>query len=97
MPSNIKFSAYDYTIYGTFPGQVLNISADTFEDENTRDTQPYYKVLVEVDPSAIEDADGEIIIRSGMLVDAELQVGQKTVLQYILTPLFKTTEAFREP
>lgn len=97
MPSNIKFSAYDYTIYGTFPGQVLNISADTFEDEDTRDTQPYYKVLVEVDPSAIEDADDEIIIRSGMLVDVELQVGQKTVLQYILTPLFKTTEAFREP
>jgi len=97
MEANIKLTAYDYTIYGSFPGKVIHISADTFEDQQSRDSEPYYKVLVAVEADALEK-NGELIeIRPGMLAEAELNVGDKTVLQYLLKPLFKTSEAFREP
>lgn len=97
MGATIKLTAYDYTIYGSFPGKVVHISADTFEDETSRDNQPYYKVLVSVEAEALEKNGEKIEIRPGMLADAELNVGDKTVLQYLLKPLFKTSEAFREP
>jgi adhesin transport system membrane fusion protein len=97
MRATVKLTAYDYTIYGSFPGEVIHISADTFELENSRDEQPYYKVLIAVEADALEKNGKKIEIRPGMLADAELNVGDKTVLQYLLKPLFKTSEAFREP
>ncbi len=97
MRATIKLTAFDFTIYGSFPGKVVHISADTFEEENSRDGQPYYKVLVAVEAEALEKNGEKIEIRPGMLAEAELNVGDKTVLQYLLKPLFKTSEAFREP
>jgi adhesin transport system membrane fusion protein len=97
MRATVKLTAYDYTIYGSFPGEVIHISADTFEDEASRERQPYYKVLIAVEADALEKNGKKIEIRPGMLADAELNVGDKTVLQYLLKPLFKTSEAFREP
>ena len=76
---------------------MIHISADTFEDENSRDNEPYYKVLVAVEADALEKNGEKIEIRPGMLAEAELNVGDKTVFQYLLKPLFKTSEAFREP
>ena len=97
MPATIKLTAYDYTIYGSFPGTVVHISADTFEEETARDREPYYKVLIAVEADTLEKNGEKIEIRPGMLAEAELNVGDKTVLQYLLKPLFKTSEAFREP
>lgn len=97
MRATIKLSAYDYTIYGNLSGSVRHISADTFEDEIHRDAPPYYKVTISVDQTSLKKSGEQIEIRPGMLAQAELHVGEKTVLQYLLKPLFKTTEAFREP
>lgn len=97
MRATVKLTAYDYTIYGSFPGEVVHISADTFEDETARERDPYYKVLIGVEASALEKNGKTIEIRPGMLAEAELNVGDNTVLQYLLKPLFKTSEAFREP
>ena len=54
MRLTVKLTAYDYTIYGSFPGEVVHISADTFEDETARERDPYYKVLIGVEASALE-------------------------------------------
>ncbi len=96
MGATIKLTAYDYTIYGNLKGTVKHISADTFEDETHRDAAPYYKVIIEVGQSVLKKSTEEIEIRPGMIAETELHVGQKTVLQYLLKPLFKTREAFRE-
>ena len=95
--TTIKLSAYDYTIYGTLQGQVDFISADTFEDEGNLRGEPFYRVTVRVDMTRLTDRQQEIEIRPGMRATAELQTGSKTVLQYLLKPLYKSREAFREP
>ena len=97
MSATIKLTAYDYTVYGNLSGKVTHISADTFDDGPGEDTPPYYKAIIEVDPRSIVQAKGEIEIRPGMQAEAELHVGTKTLLQYLLKPLFKTREALREP
>lgn len=93
----IKLSSYDYTIYGSLRGKVDVVSADTFEDERDPRATPYYRVTVRVDRSSLTARQQQIEIRPGMRAIAELQTGSKTILTYLLKPLYKSREAFREP
>jgi len=97
--ATIKLTAYDYTIYGTLKGRVNFISADTFKDERARDPDgdPHYKVTLRVDMSALTPRQTGIEIRPGMQAEVELHTGEKTVLQYLLKPLYKSQQALREP
>lgn len=97
--ATIKLSAYDYTIYGTLKGRVDFISADTFKDDRVRaaEQQPHYKVTLRVDMASLTDRQARIEIRPGMQAQVELHTGEKTVLQYLMKPLYKSREALREP
>lgn len=97
--ATVKLSAYDYTIYGTLKGTVDVISADTFKNERARDpdAEAHYKVTLRIDMGALTARQSRIAIRPGMQASVELHTGQKTVLQYLLKPLYKSREAFREP
>ncbi len=95
--ATIKLTAHDYTIYGTLKGRVDVVSADTFKDERRPESEPHYKVTVRVDMSSLTDRQVAMEIRPGMQAQAELHTGGKTVLQYLLKPLYKSREAFREP
>ncbi|MBL9057341.1 MAG: HlyD family type I secretion periplasmic adaptor subunit, partial [Rhodobacteraceae bacterium] len=94
----IKLSAYDYTIWGTLKARVTFISADTFKDERSRaaDGDPHYKVTLAVDRSQFTERQKGLEIRPGMQADVELQTGGKTILTYLLKPLYKSSEALRE-
>jgi adhesin transport system membrane fusion protein len=95
--ASIKLTAYDYTIYGTLQGAVDFISADTFEDERDVRADSFYRVTVRVDTKGFTERQRDIEIRPGMRATVELQTGSKTILQYLLKPLYKSREAFREP
>ncbi|MCP9481266.1 HlyD family type I secretion periplasmic adaptor subunit [Shimia sp. CNT1-13L.2] len=95
--ATIKLTAYDYTIYGTLKGKVDFISADTFEDERDPRAPPFYKVSVTIDTKDMTERQKAIEIRPGMRAQVELHTGSKTVLQYLLKPLYKSREALREP
>lgn len=97
--ATIKLSAYDYTIFGTLKGKVDVISADTFKNERAReaDKDAHYKVTLKVDMDALTPRQSRVEIRPGMQATVELHTGEKTILQYLLKPLYKSKEAFREP
>ena len=78
--ATIKFSAYDYTIYGSLSGKVQFISADTFKDERRPDVPPHYKVTVAVDLDNLDQRQSQIAIRPGLQASVELHTGEKTVL-----------------
>ena len=96
MPASIKLTAFDFSVYGVLKGEVVHVGADTVIDEQARDAVPYYEVFVQVESTSLEGPEGLVEIRPGMLAQVELQSGEKTVLEYLLKPLFKTTEAFTE-
>lgn len=97
METTIKLTAYDFTIFGSLNGRVTQISADTFEDEQSAEAEPYYKVLVAINKDSLVERQDVFEIRPGMLASAELHVGEKTVMQYLMKPLIKSSEALREP
>ncbi len=94
----IKLSAYDYTIYGSLRGEVTFVSADTFIDERSRaaDGDPHYIATLKVDMSQLTDRQKNLEIRPGMQASVELETGAKTVMTYLLKPLYKSNEALRE-
>ncbi len=95
--ATIKLSAYDYTIYGSLKGEVHIVSADSYKDERDPKAQPYYKVTLRVDVAHLTERQRMLEIRPGMQATVELKTGEKTVLKYLLKPLYKSREALREP
>ncbi|MGS0534931.1 HlyD family type I secretion periplasmic adaptor subunit [Pseudoalteromonas sp. SaAl2] len=81
----IKFSAYDFAIYGGLNAQVMQISADTITDE--RDNTFY---LVQLKTNKNQFAD-DLTIIPGMTTQVDIITGKKTVLEYLLKPVLRAT------
>ena len=102
----VKISAYDYAIYGGLDGTVENISPDTLRDERRAGTpvadvadeaNSYYRVLVRTTSNALTTPNGQVLpIIPGMTATVEMLTGRKTVLQYLVKPLNRASEALRE-
>ena len=89
-----SYYAYDYSTYGTFEGHVTEVSADTLSDERGN---RYYRVNVEVDVSTSTSRTRQPgILMPGMAASADIAVGKRTILSYILSPLLQFRDgAFR--
>jgi adhesin transport system membrane fusion protein len=85
----VKFSAYDFSIYGGLDGKVVYISADTIKDEKDN---VFYKVEIKTDVNYLGDANKKLKIIPGMTVNVDIITGQKSVLDYILKPILKTKQ-----
>ena len=94
--ATVKLTAYDYTVYGSLKGEVQFISADTFKDDRVQDGDPHYRVTLAVDTKNLSPRQAQLEIRPGMQAQVELHTGGKTILDYLLKPLYKSKEAFRE-
>jgi len=94
LPARVRIGAYDYSTYGTFEGQVTEVSADTLEDEHGR---RYYRVNIEVDVSAlVQRIQQPGSLMPGMGASADIAVGKRTILSYLLSPLLEFRDgAFR--
>lgn len=84
----VKFSAYDFAIYGGLKAKVQNISPDTITEEK----ETYYLVTVETEKSHIDRGGKELKIIPGMVADVDILTGKKSILDYILKPILKTTQ-----
>lgn len=91
----VKLTAYDYATYGTLKGEVTHISADTIVDENENDA--YYLVKVETEQTELRHGGKALPIIPGMRTEVDILTGEKTILDYILTPVLRAKDtALRE-
>ena len=94
--ASVKVSAYDYSIYGGLEGTVTSISPDTIRDEVKPDLV-YYRVYVRTrSDSLVNKAGRRFPITPGMVATVDIHTGSKTVLQYLMKPLNRASEALRE-
>ena len=85
----VKFSAYDFSIYGGLDGEVVVISPDTIKDEKDN---VFYTVRIKTDKNFLERQGKHLKIIPGMTVSVDIITGQKSVLDYILKPILKTKQ-----
>jgi len=90
----VKFSAYDYTIYGGMKANLELISADTITDE---EGNSFYLIQVRTDKSHLGSDEHPLLIIPGMVATVDIITGKKSVLDYLLKPVLKArAEALRE-
>ncbi|MDD2854817.1 MAG: HlyD family type I secretion periplasmic adaptor subunit, partial [Desulfuromonadaceae bacterium] len=94
LSARVRVGAYDYATYGTFEGHVTEVSSDTLTDERG---VRYYRVNVEVDISTLVSRVRQPgVLVPGMAASADITVGKRSVLSFILSPLMKFRDgAFR--
>ena len=79
----VRFTAYDYVIYGGLDAMVEHIGADTILDE---DGKAYYLVRVRTLKSSLGK---NLPIIPGMVAEVDVLTGKKSVLSYLLKPVLR--------
>jgi adhesin transport system membrane fusion protein len=93
LPTRVLIGAYDYAVYGSLSGKLVEVSADTLPDEHG---QRYYRVLIETE--AAQGRLAQEVIMPGMTARADVVLGQRSVMSYLLSPLLRfKAQALREP
>lgn len=83
----VKFTAYDFAIYGGLPARVEVIGADSIVDERGN---TYYNVRLRTEKSTLGQG---LPVIPGMVAEVDILTGQKTVLSYLLKPVLKAKQA----
>jgi adhesin transport system membrane fusion protein len=81
--ATVKFTAYDFSIYGGLDANVENISPDTVVDERGN---AFYLVRVRTKRAGFND---KLPIIPGMTAEVDVLTGKKSVLSYLLKPVLK--------
>ncbi|MGB0671149.1 MAG: HlyD family type I secretion periplasmic adaptor subunit, partial [Rhodospirillales bacterium] len=86
MPVSVKVTSYDFSRYGSIHGKLKSISPTTLVDE--QDGAPFYRGIVELSQNYVGENDQQNIVLPGMTVQADIVTGDKTLLEYLLKPIF---------
>jgi HlyD family secretion protein len=105
-PAKLKLTAYPFQQYGMLDARVKHISPDASEaaDQKNAKTagghdQPAssFRALIELPEPFLQAQGKRYRLSPGMQLNAEIKLGTRTVLQYLLSPVQKTLhEAGRE-
>jgi adhesin transport system membrane fusion protein len=92
--AELEVTTYDSTIHGKIAGKVSNLSAASFKDETG---QPYFRAEITIDRRSLNDGAARLHFIPGMLVEANILTGSKSILRYLLKPIYKSLDrAFSE-
>jgi protease secretion system membrane fusion protein len=87
LPVDLQFAAFNANTTPHIPGVVEDVAADRTVDERTG--MAYYKVRVKVTPEGAKlIAQKKLAIRSGMPVSLFVKTGERTMMNYLLKPIF---------
>lgn len=88
--ADVKIDSYDPGRFGSAKGEVRRISASTYLDERRN---PYYRAEIALERDYLGDNPEQFRIIPGMTVEADIQTGSKTILDYLLRPVSRGFQA----
>jgi HlyD family secretion protein len=104
--AQVKLAAYPFQKYGMLEGQVKRVSPDASDASGDQRAERRagdaagsgYRTLVTIDTPYLQSADGRRhTLQPGMQITAEIHLGTRTVLEYLLSPVQRAVhEAARE-
>ncbi|WP_229412606.1 HlyD family type I secretion periplasmic adaptor subunit [Massilia sp. Root335] len=99
--AHIKLDAFPFQKHGTLDARVRTLSEDAFKRDTPNPetgTDAYYVSRLDLGKDMLKNMDPHARLLPGMTLTAEIVVGKRTVLSYLLWPLTKgLDEAIREP
>jgi hemolysin D len=107
---SVKFDTFPFSQYGMAEGTVKILSPNSFtaQDEARNptsrvplaptDADPFYRARISLDRIALHDVPQDFQVTPGMPVTADIKVGKRTVLKYLLGMVVPIAhDAMREP
>jgi len=83
----VKFTAYDFSIYGGLEARLEVIGADSVTDERGN---TFYNVRVRTEKSKLGEG---LPIIPGMVAEVDIVTGKKSILSYLLKPVLRAKQA----
>ncbi|WP_131114098.1 HlyD family type I secretion periplasmic adaptor subunit [Lichenihabitans psoromatis] len=96
----LKIDAFNYSEHGSAKGTLMWVSENAFtlDDDGKPADPPYYKARVRIDSMNFSSVPQTFRLIPGMTLKADISVGKRSVLEYVLGGFFRTMgEAMREP
>jgi HlyD family type I secretion membrane fusion protein len=85
----VSFTAYDFAKYGSIEGKVTTIAQNITE---TQRGDLYYEVWVETTTQNFSKSNMVPNLMPGMVAQVDILGEQKTVMKYILAPMYRTAD-----
>ena len=107
-PVKVKLAAFPFQKYGMVEGTVEHVSADAADgnlqgkqngsgERNAKVAPLTYRALVALKAMQLEQDSERLMLTAGMQASAEILLGTRSVLEYLLSPVQKAWhEAGRE-
>jgi HlyD family secretion protein len=97
---HVKIDAFPYQRHGDIEATVRTISEDSFKRESTQEKglDSYYLSRLSLGQAKLKSMTPQARLLPGMTLKAEIVVGKRSVMSYIVWPLTKAlNESVREP
>ena len=85
----VKITAYEFSIFGGLEGQIVEISADSIIDKESKEGKSYYKVVVKTNKNYLEKDGEKLPIIPGMIASVDIVTGEKSIMDFLLKPILK--------
>lgn len=83
----ISISTFDPSIFGIASGKITVLSPSTFVTERG---DAYYKAIISLDDNFVGENQTKRFLQAGMVVDAKIKTGSKSLMKYMLKPVLKS-------
>ncbi len=93
LPVRLKLATFPFQRYGMLEGKLITVSADIAPQAGSSDrarelpSSPSYKGVVELSEQVLHGGMGQFAVAAGMQVTAEIVEGDRTVMEYLLSPV----------
>jgi HlyD family secretion protein len=92
--AEVRLPAFKQRLVPYLRGHVTFVAPDVSQDE--RRGTAYYRVQIQIDEDQLRALEG-VQLRPGMMVEAQIQTGERSFARYLLQPVFDSFHrAFRE-
>ncbi|SFU46658.1 HlyD family secretion protein [Methylobacterium sp. 174MFSha1.1] len=96
--TTIKVDAFPFIEHGMAHGRLTWVSEGTFTlDEDGKPVDPYYKARVAIEEMHFNRVPSTFRLIPGMTLTADIHIGERSVLGYLISGAARVTEAMREP
>ena len=90
LKASVRLTAYDQFRYGHLNGRVILVGADAIDETRGNTATTYYRVLIAADRSSLADSAGkEHAIRPGLVGQASIVIGRKSILRMVFDPVLR--------
>lgn len=94
MPAMVRVDTFSFARVGGIPGQVERVSASSFQSEQG---EAYFTALISLDQGFVGPDPLSNRITPGMTLTADIKTGQKSLLGYLIRPVYNSlNSAFSE-